>query len=265
MTNEIKAYVSSRFEQINAPRSKSVTLLKKEMVKRMVTAARYYAGRGLSPDEALVAAQKTLRSVKAPIRAAVSEERKNEASHARSKALVSFLAMVCLVMSPFPIVSQMNFGFVFAMGLIAFGVVLFAYSSKSVPKLADVEKICDRFEIGAVKRTRRETEPKPRKNTREQVRHTPQRRVREEEEDEERAFEDENRRSVYSMTSKMLVFVFIGLYIVAGMLSSKWLVCLMIFPICFSVTRLAKAFTDFFRGEPEPSEQPSAKNKGAKR
>ncbi|MBQ8533756.1 MAG: hypothetical protein IJ462_02885 [Clostridia bacterium] len=265
MINEIKSYVSSRFVQINAPRSKSVTLLKKEIVRRLTAVTKYYVNHGLSPNDAFAAAQKTVKNIKAPIRAALSEERKKEASHARIKAAVSFLAMVCLIMSPFPIVTQFRFGFVFAMGLIAFGVVLFAYSSKSVPKEVDVERICDRFEIGMVKRTKRDPEPKTQRPIREKPVERPVKRRVEEEEDDDEAFEGDERKSVYSMTSKMFVFVFLGLYVVAGMLSSKWLICLMIFPICFSVTRLAKAFTDFFKGQPDEPEEPEGRRKGAHR
>lgn len=263
MVNELKSYVNERFEQVNAPRTKEIGLLKKEISRRLNKAAKYYYSQGASANEAFLLAQKTLKNVKAPIRATLSERRKKEQTHATVKVIVSLIAMICLIMSPFPIVTQMRFGFVFAMGLIAFGIVLFAYSSKSVPKQVDVEFICDKFEIGSVKTVKKKTERPQNKSAvkRSVPKQTVQQRYVSDEEDTE-GFDEYNGRSVYGTTSKMITFVFIGLYVIAGMLSSKWAVCLMIFPICFSVTRLAKAFTDFFRGNEQDDDLPP-KRKGA--
>lgn len=260
MTEAIKAYVNERFEKVRAPKIECVKLLKREMVKRLVVLSRYFVRHGLNEKDAVDAAIKTLPAVKAPIRAALKEQKKNENAHSRVKAIVVFLAMICLVMSPFPIVRQLKFGFVFALGLIAFGVVLLIYSSRSIPKEVDVESICDRFEIGIV------TKKKPQKD--EPVSNKPQKKapaaknVREEEEEEFSSYEP--RKTVYSMTSKMFVFAAIGAYVLAGLVSGKWLICLMIFPICFSITRLAKAFTDFFKGTPDDEDEKSLK-KGASR
>ena len=94
MINEIRTYVNERFEQVKAPHSKDVSLLKKEISKRLTVTAKKYYSNGASASESFLLAQKTLKNVKAPIRAVLSERRKKEQSHAIVKVIVSFLAVI---------------------------------------------------------------------------------------------------------------------------------------------------------------------------
>lgn len=260
LTSHIRSYVNDRFERVRAPRTKAVTALKKEIVKRLSYNAKYFVKHGMIEADAMNAAAKSLTNVKAPIRAALSAERKNESVHNRIKAVVIFFAMVCLVMSPFPVTKELHLGFVFAMGLIAAGVVLLVYSSKSTPKPVDVAEICDRFEIGMLRKNRRpsqETVSEPERVSLQQHRYK---------EEEESAFEeDELQGTVYSTTSKMLLVVSVAVYVLVSLITLKWVVCLMIFPICFSLTRLAKAFTDFFKSNSENEPSDNTRRKGTSR
>lgn len=250
MRDVIRAYVNECFERAKAPESNAVRALKKEVYSRMCAAARYFRAHGLQPTDAVNAAAKTVTNIRAMWAAAVREERKKEASHTRVKAFVIAAAMIVLVLSPLPIIKGLSVGFIITLGMLASGACLLIYAERSKPGEVDASEICDRFEIGMVRRrdyeNRSEKAPKRENKPPARVKNAQKRDFDYAEEDNSEELPGKT-KTVYGTTSKLLWAVCAAVYVICGLVTKKWIICLTVFAICFSLTRLAKAFTDFFK------------------
>lgn len=248
MREVIKNYVNQCFAKARAPKSKAVSALKKEVYTRMMLAAKYFVNHGLDEEDAVNAAAKTVTNIRAMIAAAVREERKKEAAHVRIKAVVICIAMLIFIMSPLPVIKGVNAGFIITLGLLAAGTCLLIYAGKSKPKDVGVSEICDRFEIGMLRRRPAAGhQSATQKGDGAQTALPQKSKHSETESDEDYEYNGGKNKSVYKTTSKLLWMICPAAYVISGLASQKWIMSLMLFPIFFSLTRLAKAFTDFFR------------------